>query len=346
MRRCAQVIGWAQGDVLCLEHLPFVCFRAAPNWAELCFLLALLTAALAALRAWDATSLLPRLLSPPAPWRLLATFAQCVALVAAVELAFGVATFVHRVPRGLGPLRRLAVAALAVVPGALQDACRLGSKLRRLPLGQITQHFDWMDGTGDHVAAAQFRCGLPVWSWIDKAAFKRREAEGRGGVVLAPQPGRALPGRLPGAGVAGRRVGALALGAVVAGRGAGVHGPVLALGAARGQPQAAQAGLAQQVRLALCALQAMGGANCLQPRPPRTRLGRHPNLRAAQPGAAAAAPARPARVRGAGVPAHGHQPAVRHAAPPPASHHAQRGVQRGQGEPDGAPCEPARFLQV
>ena len=123
-RPLKQVAGWARGDVLCLDALPHLSFRAVPNWAE---------AALACL-----------LLKRP----------HLAALAIVVEVAMLTPRFWgHAMPKS--PPWRLAAAAAGALPPMLQDTVRLGSKLHRLRLSQLCMHFDWMNGAGHHVMEKQ-----------------------------------------------------------------------------------------------------------------------------------------------------------------------------------------------
>lgn len=128
LRPLRQVLGWAAGDVRCIDALPSCAFWAPPNWA----VLALVSLAL---RRW--------------------AWAQVAVLV---EVGFLTATYAHAVlkdgPRS--PVPRAEVCVLSVLPSMLQDARRLASKLRRGRVLQLLQHFDWMDGQRDHVPATQF----------------------------------------------------------------------------------------------------------------------------------------------------------------------------------------------
>jgi len=111
-----QVIGWASGDVLCLEALPHSTFRAPPNWVEV---------ALACACA--------------------GRFDLCV-LAAIVEAAMLAPRFFYNAPRQ----DRAAISLIATLPPMAQDIQRLLSKILRLRLTQICLHFDWMNGAGHH----------------------------------------------------------------------------------------------------------------------------------------------------------------------------------------------------
>jgi LPS sulfotransferase NodH len=112
-----QVIGWASGDVLCLEALPHSTFRTPPNWVEVAFACA-----------------------------CAGRFDLCV-LAAIVEVAVLAPRFFYNAPRQ----NRIAVSLVATLPPMVQDVQRLLSKILRLRLTQVCLHFDWMNGAGHHV---------------------------------------------------------------------------------------------------------------------------------------------------------------------------------------------------
>lgn len=130
-----QVLGWAIGDVLCLETNPRLAFWAAPNWAAaaLCCLLCLRPL-----------------------WALLAV---------CLEVAMSAAVYAPAVPRELPAHKTAAVALLATVPPLLQDCVRAASKVARGRWVQLLQHFDWMAGQRDHVPATQAVMLLKLLLW-------------------------------------------------------------------------------------------------------------------------------------------------------------------------------------
>lgn len=121
-RPLQQVLGWASGDVLCMETLPDLTFWAAPNWAVLAL-------ASLVLRRWA--------------WALLAVLLE-VCVLAAMHM--------HAVLGRHGPLGSAACAAVCVLvalPPMVQDVRRLASKLWHLRILQLAQQFDWLDGQQD-----------------------------------------------------------------------------------------------------------------------------------------------------------------------------------------------------
>jgi LPS sulfotransferase NodH/glycosyltransferase involved in cell wall biosynthesis len=126
----AQVAGWANGDVLCLESQPGSVFRAPPNWVEFS------TCLLVFGYLYSSRSFLLEAL-----------------VVVGVEVTMLFLSFVPETVTVLPWYKRAAAGALATIPPMIQDATRLYSKLRRGQLSQLFLLFDWMDGGGhgDHV---------------------------------------------------------------------------------------------------------------------------------------------------------------------------------------------------
>ena len=111
-----QVIGWASGDVLCLDALPHSTFRAPPNWVEVALVCA-----------------------------LAGRFELCL-LAAVVEAAMLAPRFFYNAPRQ----NRVTISLIATLPPMVQDVQRLYSKIVRLRWTHLCLHFDWMNGAGHH----------------------------------------------------------------------------------------------------------------------------------------------------------------------------------------------------
>jgi LPS sulfotransferase NodH len=111
-----QVIGWASGDVLCLDALPHSTFRAPPNWVEVAL-------ACACIGRFDLSILAPL-----------------------VEVGMLAPRFFYNAPRQ----NRVVVSLIATLPPMVQDVMRLASKILRLRLTHLCLHFDWMNGAGHH----------------------------------------------------------------------------------------------------------------------------------------------------------------------------------------------------
>ncbi|KAI8466967.1 MAG: hypothetical protein J3K34DRAFT_524121 [Monoraphidium minutum] len=152
-----QVAGWAAGDVLCLGALPHAAFRAPPNWAEALLLLSLLAASAAAGGGAAAVAAAAPRLAAAAAW------------VVVIEVLFSLATYAPRTPKGAPWPRRLAVAALAGLPAAVQDVVRLRYKICNLRPLQLMLCFDWLAGQGGHVAAARLALTTRCVAWAAAA---------------------------------------------------------------------------------------------------------------------------------------------------------------------------------
>lgn len=124
-----QIIGWAQGDALCLEALPHSRFYAPPNWIEAIFLVILASAF--------------RLLPTALGWQQAAACLLCIFLS---ECLLDILTVMPNTPRRMNPLLRIKLAALAILPAMAQDVARLRSKLLRGRIILLFCNFDWMDG--------------------------------------------------------------------------------------------------------------------------------------------------------------------------------------------------------
>jgi len=162
-RPLRQVAGWAAGDVRCLEAMPHMTFRAAPNWAE--------------------TALACVVVGAACPSVGLPAAVGAAALSVAVEVAMLIPRYVGaaatqgggggRGRGGGGRGGRVATAVVAVAataPPLLQDLVRLGCKLARGRLTHLCLHFDWMGGQGAHVRATQLARAVHVTLWVAAVA--------------------------------------------------------------------------------------------------------------------------------------------------------------------------------
>ncbi len=183
-----QVLGWALGDVLCLDALPAHTFRAPPNWAEFLLLAALAantTLGMAALQLGggggggggggeDACTV------------SLASWLSSLALhVALVEVLLTAAAVPASLSADLPAHRRAVVALASAWPIMAQDAARLASKLARLRLSHVCLQLDWLDGQRDHVGATRIALTL-------KCAFYAALM-----VAVSPRGSRALDAAWP-----------------------------------------------------------------------------------------------------------------------------------------------------
>ena len=130
-----QVVGWARGDVKCLEALPHSAFYALPNWIE--------SILVAAVLAWVLG------------WQLHTLFCILVSIVTA-DVILSLLTVFPRTPTTHNFALRLIIGLLAVLPAMSQDVARLYYKISRGYVNHVFLNFDWMDGQGDHVAAIRF----------------------------------------------------------------------------------------------------------------------------------------------------------------------------------------------
>mmetsp|Transcript_9930 Transcript_9930/g.23952 ORF Transcript_9930/g.23952 Transcript_9930/m.23952 type:complete len:1010 (-) Transcript_9930:296-3325(-) len=135
-----QVSGWASGDVMCLETLPYCTFYAFPDWSELILFYSIYSAAV----AFCGTSVYGPVCS-------FFVFASTVSVTdSLLRASVHVQHDKHR------PLpERVALSLLATLPETVQDSTRLLSKVSRLKMNQVCMHFDWMDGQGQHVIATK-----------------------------------------------------------------------------------------------------------------------------------------------------------------------------------------------
>ena len=129
----SQTVGWATGDVLCLDQFPNNTFWCFPNWCESTMLMLIFI--------------------------LMSNHGICKVILflpLVVNIAFRVPTYYTKsVEDGNSRLLSLLVGLIAVVFPSLQELNRMWSKLRRLRIANLCCHFDWMHGQRDHVSATQ-----------------------------------------------------------------------------------------------------------------------------------------------------------------------------------------------
>jgi hypothetical protein len=160
-----QVVGWALGDVRCLDALPGHTFWAPPNWAEF-----LLLAALTASTALGMASL--QLGSGGVGGEVactvsVASWLSSLALhVALVEVLLIAAAVPNRLSVDLPVHHRATVALASAWPIMAQDAARLASKLVRLRLSHVCLQLDWLDGQRDHVGATRTALSLKCAAYL------------------------------------------------------------------------------------------------------------------------------------------------------------------------------------
>ena len=135
----SQTVGWASGDVLCLDQFPNNTFWCFPNWCESTMFILILI--------------------------LMSNFGICIANIQGftpfmllqpliVNIAFCVPTYYTKsIEDGNSRLLSLLVGLVAVVFPSLQELVRMWSKLKRLRFTHLCYHFDWMHGQRDHISA-------------------------------------------------------------------------------------------------------------------------------------------------------------------------------------------------
>lgn len=132
-----QVVGWAFGDVLCLNYLPDQAFYAPPCWIEFIFIHSVVVV------LWFKWSSWPQ-------------FAVMAMTVTALEVAMIACNSFSNTGAARLYWRRVVVAIVSALPVMAQDLVRLWSKLRRLRFSHLCMRLDWMDGRAEHVSATRF----------------------------------------------------------------------------------------------------------------------------------------------------------------------------------------------